>query len=116
MADDFITLASYLTTSELETLKGRLNSNGIKYAVNGHGAKSRYQSAYYEVRVSKEDYEEAKSIADKFKAANLAKSRKCPKCGTTSYERVTDLGFFERLFYIGTTAVKCKKCKTKYAI
>jgi RNase P subunit RPR2 len=116
MSDDSVSLASYLTTSELDTLKGRLNSSKIKYVVNGHGAKSRYQSAYYEIRVAKEDYPQAKIIANKFKAANFIKSRSCPKCSSTVYEEVTDLSFFQKILHIGTTPVKCKKCKTQFFI
>lgn len=116
MANDFVTLVSYLTTSELDNLKGKLNGSSIKYIVNGHGAKSRYHSAYYEIRVLQEDYAQAKMIVAKFKAANFIKSKTCPKCGSTQYEPITHLSFFKKLLYLGTTPVKCKKCKTQFAL
>jgi hypothetical protein len=116
MSADFISLASYLTTDELDSIKGRLSSSKIKYIVNGHGAKSRYHSAYYEIRVAKEDYVQAKIIVDKFKVSNFLKNKNCPKCNSTNYEVIEKLNIFQKILYIGTTPVKCKKCKTKFFI
>lgn len=116
MHDDIISLISYLTLSELDSIKARLNSHNIKYIVNGHGARSRYHSAYYEIRVRKKDYKKAKGIADRFRAETFLKSRKCPKCGSRLYESVSNLNFFQKLLYLGTTPVKCKKCGNKYFI
>jgi RNase P subunit RPR2 len=116
MSEDFITVIDYLESNELESFKGRLSGTKIKFIVKGHGAKSRYHSAYYEVMVAREDFQQAKDIANKFKVAHAKKKLQCPKCESTLYDRVTNLNFLERIYYSGTTPVKCRKCKTTYVI
>lgn len=116
MENDFVQLISYLKLSELESLKSRLNAEKIEYVVSGHGAASRYHSQYYEIRVLQKDFNKAKAVANKFRAASFVKSRQCPKCKSPLYEPVTKLNFLQKIFFMGTTPVQCKKCKTKYVI
>jgi|SRR5690606_24194457 len=117
MPKDFIHLISYLRARELQVLRSQLDGNKIRYTVNGHGATIGYEDDdYYEIRVAGEDYPTAKRIANKFKASNFIKSRQCPKCKSTLYEPAKNLSFFQKIFFLGTTPVQCKKCKTKYPL
>ena len=116
MADNFVELISYLKFSELESLKSRVNAEKIEYIVNGHGADSRYHSQYYQIRVLQKDYNKANEIANKFRAADFVKGRQCTKCKSPLYEPVTKLNFLQKILYMGTTPVRCKKCGTKFVI
>lgn len=117
MSNDFISIISYVKPDELQILKKQLDGGKIKYIVNGQGATIGYEDEdYYEIRVAKQDYPTAKSIVNKFKAARFVKSRQCPKCKSPLYEPITNLNFFQKILYVGTTPVRCKKCKTKFVI
>lgn len=116
MADDFVELIGYLKLSELETIQNRLNAEKIKYVVSGHGAESRHHSQYYAVTVLRRDYDKANEIANKFRAANFVKSRQCPECKSPLYAPARKLNFLQKMLYMGTTPVRCKKCGTRFVI
>jgi hypothetical protein len=82
MADEheLLTVTSHLTKTEADRIKGILNSARIKFVVSGHDAASRYNSLYYQIRVSSEDFISAKRIIDKEKAKIFIEGRKCPNC------------------------------------
>jgi RNase P subunit RPR2 len=115
MPNDFVSLISYIDADELQELKKQLEGNRIKYIVNKQGATAAYiHSNYYEIKVPLQDYDAAKAIANRFKATRFVKSRKCPKCKSPLYDPVTKLNFFQKILYLGTTPVQCRKCGTKY--
>lgn len=116
MPANFVTLISYLDEHEAKALQKMLSEKNINYLSNGHGGASRFRSFYYEISVSSEDLPRAKEITSKFKVSQSLKKNKCPKCGSLVHELVKDLGFFQRILYIGTTPVRCKKCKTLFGI
>lgn len=113
---DFVELIDYLKPSELESLQNRLDAEKIEHIVSGHGAASRHHSQYYAVMVLRTDYHKAKEIANKFRAADFVKGRQCPKCKSLLYAPVVKLNMLQRILYLGTTPVRCKKCGTKFAI
>lgn len=117
MPKDLISLISFLEGDELQVLKKQLDENKIIYFINKHGGTTGYEdSDYYEIKVSPVDYNRSKAIANKFKASNFIKSRKCPRCGSLSNEPVKSLSLFQKIFFLGTTPVQCKKCKKVFTI
>jgi hypothetical protein len=117
MADNFISLISYLESDELHLLKKQLDQGNIIYLVKSHGANTGDNEAiYYQVEVSEQDYNRSKPIIDSFKVSQFGKKKKCPKCGSPLHYPVKKLTFFQKILYIGTTPVKCKKCKTIFGI
>lgn len=117
MPTDFVSVISFLSPSELQIVKKQLTGNGVTFIVKECGGTIGYEdSDYFEVLVSPNDFSRAKSIVSKFKVTQFVKSRKCPKCGSMVNEPVTGLNIFQKLLYLGTSPVRCKKCKTKFVI
>lgn len=116
MPSDFVSLIDYLDFKESEALKSQLQESKILCLVNEHGAHmGDDQNVYFEIKVSPNHYIQAKKIAEKFKVSQFVKKQRCPKCGSLAREPVPRLAFFQRLLYIGTIPVRCKKCKKIYA-
>lgn len=116
MPNEFIQVISYLDEHEAQALKKLLSEKNIKYLSNGHGGASRFRSYYYQISISSDDLGRAKEIINKFKVSQFVNKRKCPSCGSLLYEPAQNLNFFQKLLYLGTTPVQCKKCKTKFGI
>ena len=112
-----IKIASFLNKSECSSLTAELNSRRIVYFVSSKGsAPGKYHDPYFEVSVDPTNYLTAKRIANRIRAKALIENRKCPTCKTSSYKVIEKKGWFEKLYYLGTTRVQCNKCKTKYVI
>jgi hypothetical protein len=113
--DDLVSLIEYLDSIELQTLQADLSRAGINCVVNNHGPRSgKTRSFYYEIRVSYEQYSRAARIVEEFKASQSKKSQRCPKCKALAPEPLEKLTFFQRIYYMGTTPVRCQECKTVY--
>lgn len=106
----------YLTEPELNSIKSQLKNAGIVFVVKQHGGASKRESFYYKVAVEEKDLEEALKIARRIKVRQVSKKVRCPKCDSAVYKKVTNLNWFMRLLYFGTTPVRCKKCRTMYGI
>lgn len=115
-SDILISVGTNLTEDEVNSIKSVLTSMNIAYSVNGHGAASRYRSYYYEIKVRKDDFAKAKTVVEKRQQKTFAESQQCPKCRYTEYEKLPKNGIWEKVYYYGTTLVRCKKCKTKYSV
>ena len=112
-----IKIASFLSKSECNALTAELNSRRIVHFSSSKGsAPGKYHDPYFEVSVGPLDFVTAKRIANRIRANALIESRKSPTCKTSSYGIIEKKGLFEKLYYLGTTRVQCKKCKTKYVI
>lgn len=117
MPDNFISRIGYLGPGELQILKKRLDQLKVIYLVKSHGANTGdNNSLYYRVEVSEQDYNRSKSIPNSFRASQLAKRKKCPKCNSPLHSPLKRLTFFQKILYIGISPVKYKKCKTIFAI
>ncbi|MFN7651887.1 MAG: hypothetical protein ACK5PC_01570 [Cyclobacteriaceae bacterium] len=113
---ELVTLISHLTDDETNRIKGILNSLKIPLIISGHDAKSRYSSLYYQIKVERKNLSIAKQIIAKHRAQVFIDSRKCPKCKSLGYKEIEKKGLWKKLLYIGTTLVKCNKCKNEFAI
>jgi hypothetical protein len=117
MTKDLVSLISFLEGDEVQVLKKQLDENKIIYLINKHGGSVGYEdSDYYEIKVSPVDYTRSKVIIGKFKASSFNKSQKCPRCGSLSHKPVKTLNLFQKIFFLGTTPVKCKKCKKVFTV
>ncbi len=113
---ELITVGSYLTKDEADSIKSRLTSMKIEFVVNGQYAASRYRSLYYEIKVQRKDFENAKRIVKNQLKKTLIENQKCPKCKNLEYTILEKKGLWQKIYYYGTTLVQCKKCETKYLI
>jgi hypothetical protein len=112
-----IKIASFLSESDCNSLTAELHARRIAHFASSKGSEpGAYHDPYFEVSVGAMDYLTAKRIANKIRAKVLIESRMCPTCKTASYGIIEKKGLFEKLYYLGTTRVQCKKCKTKYVI
>ena len=117
MLYDFISVTRYLTSIDVDKLSRLLQYSKIPYQVNEHGPNTgNGQNLYFEIKVSTQHYSKAKAITQKFKAAQLIESQRCPKCGSLNKELIEKPTIIQRIIYVGTTPVRCKKCSTVYAI
>lgn len=110
------TVISHLTADEANRVKGILNSSKIPFVASGHDAKSRFSSLYYQIRVERKNLKAAKQIVAKHRAQVFIDGRKCPKCKSPGYKEIEKKGIWKKLLYMGTTLVKCNKCKNEFAI
>lgn len=113
---ELITVVSHLTSDESSHVKGILNSLKIPFIESGHDAKSRYSSLYYQIRVERKNYRTAKQVVDRNKARIFIDSRKCPNCKSLGYKEIEKKGFWKKMLYVGTTLVRCNKCKHEFGI
>jgi hypothetical protein len=116
MSTDFVSIASYLDGDDVQVVRKKLDSSGILYIVVKGSNDYYYSGEYYQVKVDPKHFSAAKGIINSLRAENFIRSRKCPKCGSMVNEPVTGLNIFQKLLYLGTTPVRCKKCKTKFVI
>ncbi len=117
MATDLISLISYLDFKESEALKQQLHQSKIHCLVNEHGAHmGDDQNVYFEIKVNLAQYKQAKKIAEQFKVSRFIKNQRCPNCKSLARELPPKLTIFQKLLYIGTTPVRCKKCKKVYGL
>jgi hypothetical protein len=114
--NELITVTSHLKKEEADRIKRLLNSVQINSIVSGHDAASRHSSLYYQIGVKREDFRSAKHIIDKEKVKIFIEGKKCPECEYLGYREIEKKGLWQRLLYVGTTLVQCKKCKHKYGI
>lgn len=116
MPNHLIQIIDYLDEHEAKIVKTMLSAKGIQYIANGHGGASKYQSYYFKISVSHLDQAAASKIIAEFKASQKVKKNRCPKCNSGIYEPAKDLNIFQKILYLGTTPVRCKKCKTLFGI
>ena len=111
-----IKVASFLSDSELKAVKRGLEGQRIKCFVSNRGSvPGEYHDPYFEISVNSADYEKAKSVVDKALVKSLEENNKCPKCKATEYWAI-EKKLWQRLFYLSTTPVVCKKCGCKYIV
>jgi hypothetical protein len=113
----YIKVAEFLTSSEAEAIKHSLRSNSIEFTFNGTGANydETGGSVYYEISVSQDQYDKARRLI----AINRKPAKgevKCPHCGFTGYRTKPKKTIFQRLLYLGTELVECKKCKRNFGV
>jgi hypothetical protein len=118
---DLVSLGRYLTYEESERIKGQLNTLKIKYISSGHGLHTGEpigadSSEFFEIKVNSTDSKRAKEIFNREKVKSSITRLKCPKCGHFGYTEVTNKSIFQKIYYLGTTLVECKKCKEKFTI
>jgi phage FluMu protein Com len=113
---ELVTVISHLTADEANRVKGILNSLKIPFVASGHDAKSRYSSLYYQIRVERKNIKTARQIVAKHRAQVFIDSRKCPKCKSLGYQEIEKKGLWKKLLYMGTTLVRCNKCKNEFSI
>lgn len=111
-----VDLIEYLTETELNLLKGLLDKDNIVYIVKQHGGASKRESYYFKISVSVDDIEKAWPAAQKIRQRQKRIKIRCPKCDSGQYKKIENLNWFMRLWYSGTTPVRCKKCRTEYFI
>jgi hypothetical protein len=117
MSKEFVSLTQYLNGSEMEKLRGHLEHAKIICFINEHGPHAgKRQNFYYEIKVSSDQYYQAKKIFRDFKESQRIENQRCPKCRSLDWEPVPKLNFLQKIIYIGTTPVRCKDCKTKYIL
>ena len=114
MKPDFISLVSYLDSSELEILKAKLQRSKIPCLTNEHGPNTGTgQNFYFEIKVNPRHYTQAKRVVEEFKL-QASKNQRCPNCRSSSWETISNPTILQKIIYIGTTPIRCKKCKTIY--
>jgi hypothetical protein len=113
---ELVTVISHLTTDEASRVQGILNSLKIPFVTSGHDAKSRYSSLYYQIRVERINLRTAKVVVAKQRAQIFIDSRKCPKCKSLGYKEIEKKGLWKKILYMGTTLVRCNKCKNEFSI
>ena len=113
---DLIAVISHLTADEANRVKGIFNSLKIPFVAGGHDAKSRFGNLYYQIEVERKNLKTAKQVVAKHRAQVFIDSRKCPKCKSLGYKEIEKKGLWKKFVYVGTTLVKCNKCKNEFAI
>lgn len=116
----FISLGRYFTHDEVQNIKGQLQAQDIRHLIKGHGPHlgnpTEFSvSEYFEVEVDSDKLQTAKVIADKVRVKRFVDNQKCPKCGHLGHVTV-DKSMLERVLFIGTTLVQCKKCKKRFPV
>lgn len=114
--NDFISIATYLTKEEANSIKKALTAIRVDAVASGHDTGSRYQTLHYEIRVKRKDIDRARPIVERRRKRASLESQLCPKCSSGSYKILEKKGFWQNLYYYGTTLAQCKKCRTKYPI
>ena len=114
--DNMITVISFLDHQEASEIKNILGALKINCIVSGHGTRGRGANAYYLVRVQQQDLATVKPIVNRFKDKMLVESMECPTCKSYAHTEVQKKGLWQMLFYLGTSLVECKKCKTRFAV
>ncbi|MBT1705849.1 hypothetical protein [Chryseosolibacter indicus] len=114
--NDLEEVASYLTKHEADSLTQILYSQNIDFTNQGHDAANRYHSLYYLIKVRRGDLNAIKRLVNKKRAEAFIEGKKCPKCKNLGYKEIEKKGFWQRVYYLGTTLVQCNKCKTTFPV
>lgn len=111
-----IKISSFLTSSEAKTVENALKGRGIQYFVSTKGSADGYHDPYYQISVPATYYILSKRIIAKVLAKAFVNSQKCPKCTSLKYKVIPTRTLLDKIYFFGTTRVKCLQCKTKYVI
>ena len=112
-----IKVASFLSLSEVESVKNELTGRRIEYFVSSKGtAPGQFDDPYYQVSVNATDYIVARKIVAQTISKSFIEGRKCPKCKGLTYRQIEKKNVWERIYYLGTTRVQCQKCKAIYIV
>ena len=111
-----VDLIDYLDDTELSSVKSLLDEDGILYVVKQHGGQSQRRSYYFKISVREEDLERALHVSRQINVKRQIEKNRCPKCKSGQYQKVENLNWWMRLWYSGTTPVKCKKCGRRFVI
>jgi hypothetical protein len=112
-----IKVSSFLDKTEIAEVESALREPKIEYFISSKGSASgRYHDPFYQVSVNATDYILTRRIVSRILAKSLIENQKCPKCKTLGYKVIEKKNWIERLYYLGTTRVQCRKCKNKYVI
>ncbi len=111
-----IKIPRILEAKEAREVENALKGRAIPYFISNRGSATPYHDTYYQISVNAGDYLLARRIVMRVLANSLIENQKCPKCKYEGYKIIVNKNWLERIYYIGTTRVQCKKCKTKFVI
>ena len=116
-SQSYVKIAEFLTSSEAEAIKHTLRNNSIEFVSNGTGPNygEAGGSVYYEISVAEGQYEKARRLITKNRKG-VKREVKCPHCGYAGYRTKPKQTIFQKLFYLGTELVECKKCKRNFGV
>jgi hypothetical protein len=111
----YITVGTYFSYEEAESVKGNFVNREIDFMITDHGPNFELNAKYFQIKVKAAHLDEATSIIQLEKEAFEKKKNKCPQCGHSEYERVNK-NIIERFVFAGTNLVQCSKCGEKFGI
>ncbi len=111
-----IKIPTFLERSEASQVEVALKGRRIRYFISNKGSAGTYHDRYYQFSVPVADYILTRRIILRILAKSFIENQKCPNCKHLGYRIIPKKTWFERLYYVGTTRVQCKKCGTKYVI
>lgn len=119
MTTGLVTAAHYLSYSEAVALYQALQQQDITALVKTYGPPrfSYMQGAYFSLHINAEDQTAAQPTLDQFseKQALMAnKTLACRACGSEEVVPDTQLPWYKKLYYKGTSVYKCQACQFSY--
>lgn len=114
--ENLVSLVTYLTREEANTIESRLQAAKIPYVMKGFDAASRYSSLYFEILVNLTDLQRSKVIVAYEQSKAVLRQKECPKCQSPNYTELPARTWWQKIYYAGTTRVKCNRCRTVFPI
>ncbi|GAA3944632.1 hypothetical protein [Hymenobacter algoricola] len=113
-----IPAAQYLTYAEAVTLYNELLDAGISALVKACGPPGFPfgDGIWYQLLIEEEAAAAARPIVADFDARRTAPlPGRCPRCGSSDTGPVARPAWWQRLFYAGTTLLRCGGCGRSFA-
>ncbi|GAA4298249.1 hypothetical protein [Nibribacter koreensis] len=119
MNQTLVTLAQYLTYAQAVDLYNDLMDIEVVALVKSCGPPSLPYGAgiYYQLLVKQQDFLPSQAVLAEFsqkQAENESQSSTCPHCSSQQVTLKTNLSWWRKIIYAGTTVWKCQTCHRTY--